>query len=66
MTIFEIIFELADVFYSWRIYLCVIPTVLLAWLLHDHWPEARWLYFLTVPSVVGALVLGLRWEYRAS
>jgi hypothetical protein len=66
MTIFDIIFELADVFYSWRVYLCVIPTVLLAWLLHDHWPEARWLYFLTVPSVLGALVLGLRWEYRAS
>ena len=44
MTIFDFIFELADVFCSWRVYLCVIPAVLLAWLLHDHWPEARWLY----------------------
>ena len=33
MTIFEIIFELADVFCSWRVFLCVLPAVLLASLL---------------------------------
>ena len=66
MTFFEIITEVADLCWSWRVYLCVIPAICLACLLHDKWPEARWLWFLTVPGVVGALVVGLRWEYRSS
>ncbi len=66
MTVFDIIMEVADLFWSWRVYLCVIPAILLACLLHDKWPEARWLWFLTVPSVVCALVVGIRWDYRSS
>ena len=65
MTFFDIIVDIVDLFWSWRVYLCVVPAVLLAYLLHDKWPEAGWLWFLTVPSVVGALVLGLRWEYHS-
>jgi hypothetical protein len=40
MTFFDVIMEIADLFWSWRVYLCVIPAILFACLLHDKWPEA--------------------------
>ena len=66
MTFFDFIIEVADVFWSWRVYLCVIPAILLACFLHNKWPDARWLWFLTVPGVLYAFVVGLRWESRSS
>jgi hypothetical protein len=66
MMIFEFIIEVADVFWSWRVYLCVVPAILLACLLHDKWPEACWLWCLTIPGVLCAFLVGLRWESRSS
>ena len=39
---------------------------ILACLLHDKWPDALWLWFLTVPGPLYAFVVGLRWESRSS
>ncbi len=64
--LFAIIVEVADLFWSWRLYLSVIPAILLVCLLHDKWPEAPWLWVLTVPSAVCALVVGIRSDYRSS
>ena len=66
MAIFEFIFEIADIFWSWRIYVWLIPALLVAYFLHDNFPEARWLWFLTVPGVLTAFIMGLRWECRSS
>jgi hypothetical protein len=63
MTFFEIVCEMADVFLFWRVYLCVVPAVVLASFLHYQWPEARWVWLVTVPMAIVALVFGLRWQY---
>jgi hypothetical protein len=66
MTLFDIVGELLDLFRSWRLYLCVVPVLLGAYFLHDRYPGATWTWFISVPVVIGAFVLGLRWEWRAS
>jgi hypothetical protein len=65
MMIIEIIMEIADLFVSWRFYVCVVPAVLLAVLVHNSWPGAVWPWFVTVPLVSGAVIGGFWWDCRS-
>ncbi|BET67789.1 hypothetical protein ASA1KI_27070 [Opitutales bacterium ASA1] len=51
---------------SWRIYVCVIPAALLAFWLHQAFPDAMWPWFISVPAVIGAVIVGLSWDVRAN
>ncbi len=66
MILLEILGELADAFCSWRLYLCVAPALLAAYFLHESFPTARWPWLISVPLVLGAFAVGLRWDWRAN
>jgi hypothetical protein len=65
VTLFDLIFDIADLFASWRFYVCVVPAVLVAFLVHNSWPDAIWPWFFTAPVVLGAVVGGLWWDCRS-
>ena len=65
MTGLDLVGELVEFFSYWRVYVCVIPAVLIGCTLHDKWPDAWWLCLVTGPAVIGALFLGLRWHCRS-
>jgi hypothetical protein len=64
--LFEVFAELVDAISSWRLYVCLVPTLLLAYVLHETFPGAHWPWLISVPAVIGALALGLRWEWKSS
>ena len=66
MILFDIVGELADAFCSWRLYVCLAPALLVAYYLHESFSGARWPWFISVPLVISAFVVGLRWDWKAS
>ena len=65
LAVLEILAEVVDALASWRLYVCIGPALLGAYGLHTAWPDATWTWFVSVPGVIAALILGLRWEWRA-
>lgn len=65
MAVLEIIWEIADLFCSWRLYLCLGPALLGAFFLHASFPDASWPWFISIPIVITALCGGLYWDWRA-
>ena len=51
MSFLEVIFEIADLFVSWRFYVCAIPVILVAVVVQNAWPNSAWPWFFTVPLV---------------
>ncbi len=66
MTLLDIVGELLDLFRSWRLYLCVGPVLLGAYLLHDALAGVTWTWFVSVPAVTGGFCGGLYWEWRVN
>jgi hypothetical protein len=66
MILFDILGELADAFCSWRLYVCLIPALIAAYFLHESLPDARWPWLISVPLVLSAFALGLRWEWKTN
>jgi hypothetical protein len=59
----ELILEVSASFLSWRFFVCMVPAVLVAVLIHST-SDAAGKYLVTVPLVLGALIVGFWWEYR--
>lgn len=65
MTALEFLLEILDAIGCWRLIVCAGPAIAAAWFLHDAVPDATWPWFVSVPVVTTAFILGLRWEWRA-
>ncbi len=65
MTALEFLWEIVEAIASWRLIVCVGPAIAAGWFLHDAFPGANWPWFVSVPVVTTAFVIGLRWEWRA-
>ncbi len=66
MTFFEFIVLLTDLFFGWRLWVCVVPALFAAVFLHNMFPDAQWTWLISVPLVVGAFVVGARWESKSA
>lgn len=62
----ELLGGLAELFCSWRVYACVVPALFGMWILHESFPGAQWPNFVSIPLVIVAFVVGIRWEWKAS
>jgi hypothetical protein len=65
LAVLEILGEVVDAIASWRLYVCLGPALLGAYCLHSAVPDATWPWFVSVPVMITAFVLGVRWEWRA-
>lgn len=64
MSLFEAI---ADVLWevSWRLFLCLVVGGGIAFYLHSRFPGETWTWFVSVPLVLGSILLGCIWHSRA-
>jgi len=65
MWFIDLVVELCQLWLSWRFFVCLLVSVSLAILLHSRFEGQVWVWFISVPMVVGSLVLGWWWQERA-
>jgi hypothetical protein len=65
MNILDIVCEIADLWLSWRFYLCVATSVGLAIFLHTTFEDHTWVWFISIPLVLFGFVLGFCWQAQA-
>jgi hypothetical protein len=65
MGILEIIGELADLWTSWRFYLCVALSVGGALFIHARFGDEMRVWFISIPLVIVGIGSGLVWEIKA-
>jgi len=65
LDILDCLIEGIDFVEHWRVCLCVGPTLCAAARLHESFPGARWPWLLSLPTVVSAIGVGIRWEWEA-
>jgi hypothetical protein len=54
-----------DFWRPWRFIVCLALSVWFAFWLHGKLGPEPWVYFLSVPSVLAGVVLGIIWEARS-
>jgi predicted branched-subunit amino acid permease len=65
MALLELIEGIVELWCSWRFYLCLAVGLGVAVLLHHLVPDQGWVYLMSVPLVIAALVGGWRWQVAA-
>jgi hypothetical protein len=65
MALLELVEGIVELWCSWRFYLCLAVGLGVAFLLHHLVPDRGWVYFISVPLVIIALVSGWRWQVAA-
>lgn len=58
--------DIIDLVCSWRFYVCLIPALLAGYFLHQSFSEASWPWLISVPLVIIAFIIGMRWDRRRS
>lgn len=61
-TVLELLEVMLDFFGSWRLYVCVVPALLLAWLVLEFGPAGLVTQLIAGAIVLAGLVVGWRWE----
>ena len=64
-ALLHLIEGLAELWCSWRLYLCLGVGLGAAFLLHRLLPEANWILFISVPLGIASFVLGVRRQVEA-
>ena len=54
-----------DLWWSWRFYLCLGISILLAFSIHGKFGSDPWVFFLSVPCVLAGLLAGFVWQARS-
>jgi hypothetical protein len=65
LEVFDFV-DLLDLVRFWRFWLCAVPAMTLACYLHHRWPNSGWLWYLTVPGLISAVIAGVLWELKSS
>jgi hypothetical protein len=65
MALIELVEGIIELWCSWRFYLCLAIGLGVAVLLHHIVRDEGWVYFISVPLFVVALVSGWRWQVAA-
>ena len=63
--ILELIENILDFCTSWRLYLSIFACVIIACGLHALFQDASWIYFISIPLVIGGVVGGFIWQMKS-
>ena len=61
----DLIDNILDFFMSWRFYTSILICVIIAIGLHSQFQDASWVYFISIPIVIGGVVGGFFWQIRS-
>jgi len=62
---FTDLFEIGDLFLSWRLYVGIAITAALCWLVFSLIPNETWAWIVCTPLGIAGLFLSFRWQVRA-
>lgn len=65
MWFIDLIGGIAELWSSWRFYVCLGISIGAASLLHFTFPDQTWVWFISIPLLICGLSLGLWWQARA-
>ena len=65
MWLIDLIGGIAELWSSWRLYVCLGISIGIATCLHFAFPDQMWVWFLSVPVMIAGFTLGYRWQIRA-
>ena len=61
-AVLELLEVVVDFFGSWRLYVCVVPALLLAWLVLEFGPAGLVTQVIAGAIVLAGFVVGWRWD----
>ena len=64
MWLIEIILGIAELWCSWRLYVCLAAAAGVAVALHNAIPDQVWVWFISLPVVIAGIALGVWWQTR--